>query len=230
MKKLLLPVLAAVALAVPAGAFASGGHPVKIVVKAAKVHVKRVPITAVRFIVVEQAQRMHLFVRHNAIVQNGMIEKLAGTASNLANSSATVSGTAAGAPVANGTFSATVNTDWTKTSFVRNGHSCSPSTGSVQVTDSSDSANTLTANYTGNTCLVAQMPSSQPSTPFVTNVLFGRTNVTSAGGDLSAVKASGHIVIVQFSDGTVKGYTFAGFRGGAAARLRWLAMHELLNI
>jgi hypothetical protein len=141
---------------------------------------------------------------------HSLLAKLSGTGTSFAGSSATASGSVAMSDMlGNGTFSATITTDWTKAT-TRTGDrgtlSCAPSTAALTLTGAI-SSNTVSGTLTGKTCKWT------PTTGSVVSGFFGRGTVTGAGTAAKLTGSTGEAFLVQRSDGTVKGGVFAGFRG-----------------
>ena len=128
MRKLIVPLVAAAALALPASALAWGGH-------------HRHGAFA-RFAAKTD-------VRARAIVG---LEKLSGTGTSLASTSATATGSLVNSTThPNGHFSASLSATWSSAqtkSFNGNSISCAPATASITLSNGTSSTNT----YTGKTC------------------------------------------------------------------------------
>ena len=123
MKRLLIPLAAAAALAVPAGALAWGGH-----------H--------------HHGTHFGFFADRDAV-----FSKLSGTGTSFGASSATSSGSiTAGNPLGSGTYSASLTTDWahaTMHTFDKGTVSCAPATGTLSLASGTKSASLA---LTGKTC------------------------------------------------------------------------------
>lgn len=141
---------------------------------------------------------------------HGVFEKLTGTGSGFATGSASASGTIRGWKLQDGTFTATLSTDWSQATANEHGGSCAPSTGTLSLANSSSA---LDSTVKGVTCTVGSNPWN------VAAVFFGRSTVTSSTGSVSNVSGHGRVLLVEKTDGTVKGFTFAGFRGWHARAL-----------
>lgn len=198
MNKLMIPLLAALALAAPTTAWAHDGH--------GRGHGGHGhALASFRFASVEHGQKLGW--HHGA--GNGVFEQATGTGSSFGAATASASGSIAGNPIAAGTFAATLATDWTKATTNEHG-SCAPATGTVTLTDSAASTNTLTATLSGMVC----KPATTTNPMNVADAFFGKATVTSAGGTLAtALNSAGKVLLVQKTDGTVKGFAFAGFHG-----------------
>lgn len=147
------------------------------------------------------------YSRHDG---DGVFERLRGSGSGFATGSANASGTIDGWKLRDGTFTATLATDWSQATANDHGGSCAPSTGTLSLSDSSSA---LDSTVKGVTCTVGSNPWN------VAAVFFGRTTVTSSTGSVANVSGQGRVLLVEKTDGTVKGFTFAGFRGWHAQAL-----------
>jgi hypothetical protein len=145
----------------------------------------------------------HHFFRNGS----GGFEKLHGHASDFRDDSASAHGKAIGNKLREGTYTASISTDWSKATANRFGGQCAPASGTVTFTGS-DSSNTFTEAVDGITCTVGSNPWN------VASVFFGKGTVTSATGKAAGlVGKEGRILLLQKTDGTLKGFTFAGFHG-----------------
>jgi hypothetical protein len=174
---------------------------------AAGAHAPRPHVRAITFAAVSQAKLagnrgLHL----GWTSRGGIFERASGTASAFSGDTATVSATVTGMPLAQGTLAVTITTDWSKATDDKHGGKCAPATATETLTDAASSANTLSATVTGTTCAVGS------NTWNLAAVFFGKATVGSAAGTLSGVTGTGRLLLVQKTDGTVKGFTFAGFR------------------
>ena len=149
-----------------------------------------------------------------------MFEKLTGTGTSFGTGSATASGSIAGKPLAGGTYSATVTTDWSHAADNGHGGSCAPATATLALVDSASSANTLSESVTGKTCAVASNDRN------IAYVFRGASTVTGAAGTLAGVSGAGRVLLVEKTDGTVDGFAFAGFRGAIEHAFVSYAKHD----
>jgi hypothetical protein len=190
MKKLILALLAIAALVTASAASASAYHQHHGGHNGAP-HFKTV------------AYAGHAHSRH------GVFERLRGTGTDFSADSATASGTIAGRLLDGGSFAATISTDWSNATANKHGGSCAPATSTLSLTGSS-SSDTLDTSGTGVTCTVGSNPWN------VAAVYFGKASVTAATGALANVSGKGRLLLVEKTDGTVRGFTFAGFKGSTA--------------
>ncbi len=219
MKKPIFALLAAAALAAPATAAAHGrGH-----------HGRR--HAAGHFAAVRHGVALGLVERSardndgdddasRATATAGVFEKLTGTGTSFGTGSATASGSIAGKPLAGGTYSATVTTDWSHAADNGHGGSCAPATATLALVDSASSANTLSESVTGKTCAVASNDRN------IAYVFRGASTVTGAAGTLAGVSGAGRVLLVEKTDGTVDGFAFAGFRGAIEHAFVSYAKHD----
>jgi hypothetical protein len=117
------------------------------------------------------------------------LAKLSGTGTSFGAATATASGTIVGGSLKSGTFAATVTTDWAKAvnrSFDRGSLSCAPATATLTL----NAATTTSSSLTGKTCTWT------PATGSVVRAFFGKSTTLKA-------------ILMQKSDGTVKGAAFA---------------------
>jgi hypothetical protein len=148
--------------------------------------------------------------------RNAAFEKLQGSGLDLTAASATATGTIAGRPLDGGSFAASISTDWSKASANKHGGSCAPATATLSLTGSS-SSDTLDTSGAGVTCTVGSNPRN------IAAVYFGKANVTTATGVAAKVSGRGRVLLVEKTDGTVKGFAFAGFTGRAGRHLAALS-------
>jgi len=144
--------------------------------------------------------------------RHAVFERLQGTGTDFSADSATASGSVAGRLLDGGSFAATISTDWSSATANKHGGSCAPATGTLSLTGSS-SSDTLDTSSTGVTCTVGSNPWN------VAAVYFGKANVTGATGALANVSGKGRVLLVEKTDGTVRGFTFAGFKGSTGQQL-----------
>ena len=138
-----------------------------------------------------------------------LLAKVSGTGASFANASAAVSGMIARSDkLGAGTFSATVNTDWTK-AVTRTGDrgvlSCAPASTTLTLTGAT-STNTLSGTLTGKTCKWT------PTGGQTVSAFFGRGTATGAGAVADLTGTTAKAFLWQKADGTVKGAVFAGHR------------------
>lgn len=179
MRALMTICATAIALAIPASALAHDGNG-------------------------NNGQHHHFGWSHHHSAQ---LAKLTGTGTSFGSSAATASGAVAGADaLATGTFSATLNTDWsastTKTSD-RGALSCAPATATLSVVGAT-TTNTVSSALTGKTCAFTKTDSS------VVRMFFGKGTVTAAGTLAALNGSTGKAFLFQKADGTVSGGAFAG--------------------
>lgn len=201
MKKLLLALCATAALAAPAAASAhhrNGEH-----------HRFGIRLTAV-----EHGLKLGWW-KHGAL-----FAKLDGTGTSFGLPSATASGTLVGRPLASGTFSSTITTDWTKAAANRHGGQCAPATATLSLVDAASSANAVGSTVTGKTCTVGTNQWD------VAYVFVGAASVTSATGTLSSATGDGRVLLAEKTDGTVKGFVFTGLHGDRAKTFTAYARHD----
>jgi hypothetical protein len=148
----------------------------------------------------------------NRAGRGGVFEKLSGTGSAFSGPTASASGASSGHKLGTGTFSWSISTDWSKAVANRHGGSCAPATGTLSLVGS-DTSDTLDASLQGLTCTVGS------NSWNIAGVFFGGAKVTSASGALSSITGRGRLLLVEQTDGTVKGFAFAGFRGRAGHAL-----------
>jgi hypothetical protein len=191
MKKLILVLCATVALAAPAAASAHHRH--------GEHHRFGVRLTAV-----EHGLKLGWW-KHGAL-----FAKLTGTGTSFGLTSASASGTLVGRPLASGTFTSSIATDWSKATANRFGGQCAPATATLSLVDSASSANAVGSNVTGKTCSVGTNGWD------VAYVFVGRSSVSSATGTLSTVSGSGRVLLAEKTDGTVKGFVWTGLHGDRA--------------
>jgi cyclic lactone autoinducer peptide len=151
--------------------------------------------------------------------RGGVFEQLAGTGSGFHTGSANASGAIAGHPLGGGSFGASLSPDWSKAFANWHGGSCAPTAGTLSLTGS-DSNNTLASSVHGLTCTVEANPRN------VAAVFFGRAKVTNGTGTLSNVNGYGRVLLVEKTDGTVKGFAFAGFAPRTEQRLAAFARYD----
>jgi hypothetical protein len=147
----------------------------------------------------------HWFRHHHAL-----LAKVSGTGTAFTGASATASGSITRSDkLANGTFAASISTDWTKAT-TRTGDrgtlSCAPATATVTLTGT-NAADKATGSLTGKTCKWT------PTTGDAVSAFFGRGTVTGAGALASLTNSTEKAFLVQKADGTVTGAVFAGMRG-----------------
>ncbi len=152
----------------------------------------------------------------HAHFRHAVFESLQGSGTDFSAASATSTGTIAGRPLHDGSFAATISTDWSKATANKHGGSCAPATGTLSLTGSS-SSDTLDTSGAGVTCSVGSNPRN------IAAVYFGRAKVTAATGAVAKVSGRGWVLLVEKTDGTVKGFAFAGFRGGVGRHLAALS-------
>ena len=117
------------------------------------------------------------------------LAKLSGTGTSFGAATATASGNIVGGSLKSGTFAATVSTDWAKAvnhSTDRGSLSCAPATATLTL----NATATAQSSLTGKTCTWT------PTTGSVVRAFFGRS-------------ATVKVLLMQKSDGTVKGAAFA---------------------
>ena len=208
MRKLILLMCAAAALAAPAAASAHRG--------------KRHAGHGVRLAAVEHGVKVGPW-KHGSL-----FAKLTGTGTSFGGATATASGTFAGRPVAKGSFTASLSTDWSKATTKTDSDgdsdsgsvSCAPSTATLTLTDSSASANTVTESVTGKTCA---LPTNDGK---FADVFFGSSTVSSTGGTLAGVTGTGRVLFAEKTDGTVVGFAFTGRLGIREHTLMRIAKHD----
>jgi hypothetical protein len=144
--------------------------------------------------------------------RHGVFERLRGTGTDFSSDSATASGSVAGRLLDGGSFAATISTDWSSATANKHGGSCASATGTLSLTGSS-SSDTLDTSSTGVTCTVGSNPWN------IAAVYFGKATVTGATGALANVSGKGRVLLVEKTDGTVKGFAFAGFKGSTGQQL-----------
>jgi hypothetical protein len=177
MKRLLIPLAAAAALAVPTGALAWGGH-----------HHHHHGLLGEHF---------GFFAERSAV-----FAKLSGTGTSFAASSATTSGSIlAGNPLASGTYSASLSTDWAHAmshTFDAGTASCAPATGKLSLASGSQTADLA---LSGKTCSFTPTGASSPAK----FVFFG------AGTASGALTGTDRVFLKEDSTGAVRGAVFGGF-------------------
>jgi len=141
--------------------------------------------------------------------RHAVFERLGGSGTDFGGDSATATGAIAGRLLDGGSFAATISTDWSNATANKHGGSCAPATGTLSLTGSS-SSDTLDTSGAGVTCTVGSNPWN------IAAVYFGKASVTGATGALANVSGNGRVLLVEKTDGTVKGFTFVGFRGSTA--------------
>jgi len=202
MRKLMLVLFATAALAIPAVASAHDpGH--------GSGHLDKTK-SGIRFSAVQHGVQLGFFKhagQKNWNATSGVFEKLAGTGSSFSSAASTASGTVSGRPLAGGTYSAAITTDWSKATDKKDGRSCAPATAALTLTDSSSPANSLAASVKGKTCSVGS------NSLNIAYVFVGSSSVTGATGTLSTVTGGGRVLLVEKAGGTVSGFAFSGFRG-----------------
>jgi hypothetical protein len=134
----------------------------------------------------------------------GVVEKLRGSGSSFAAGTASANGSIVRGTLDSGSFTAALATDWSQAKSNDHGGSCAPATGTLSLGDSSSALGT---SLKGVTCTVGSNPRN------VAAVFFGKADVTTATGSLSKVTGGGRVLLVEKTDGTVKGFEFAGFKG-----------------
>jgi hypothetical protein len=148
------------------------------------------PFAAAAALAVPTVAGAHGWHHHHALA------KLSGTGTSFANASATATGTFASDRLGNGTFGATVTTDWSKatTRTLTGGTlSCAPSSTALTLTGS---AKTVTGTLTGRTCTFTK------SDGTVLRGVMGRSDTLK-------------LFLVQKSDGSVRGAVFSRRSEGA---------------
>jgi hypothetical protein len=136
-----------------------------------------------------------------------LFAKLSGTGSTFAATSTTASGSiVAGNPLAGGTFSANLSTNWAQATTKTGDHgtlSCAPATLKLTLTAATSPANTETSTLTGRTCTFTNTDGT------VFRGFFGR-GVATGTGTLSGLTGTAERAFLrQKADGTVKGIVFA---------------------
>ena len=220
MKKLILVLVAVAALAVPAAASAHHGHGHAFLGIRISGHGNGRAAFGVKFAAVQHGTQLGLFAHaakqgndgddddDTATQSTAVFEKLVGTGASFGSDSATASGTISGRPLEGGTFSTTLTTDWSQQTANAKGGNCAPATATLSLVDATSSANTLGTTVTGKTCSVGTNDRN------IAYVFFGQATVAGATGTLSSVSGTGRVLLVQSTTGVVKGFEFAGFKGG----------------
>ena len=186
MRKLLIPLLAIAALALPTSAFAWGGHDGH--------HVDRDGRFKGRLTLTGD-------ITFSGQVKSGNFAKLSGTGSSFSGATATTSGTiSSGSPLSTGTYSATLTNDtahaMSKT-FDEGTASCAPSTGTLALTSGSQTASLA---LTGKTCTFT------PTSGAALSVFFGTGTAT------GALSGTERVVFKEDSAGNVTGSVSNGGR------------------
>jgi len=136
-----------------------------------------------------------------------LFAKLSGTGSTFAAASTTASGSiVAGNPLAGGTFSANLSTNWAlaSTKTGDNGTlSCAPATLKLTLTAATSPTNTESSTLTGRTCAFTKTDGT------VFRGFFGRGVATGAGTLSGLTGTAERAFLRQKADGTVKGIVFA---------------------
>jgi hypothetical protein len=138
---------------------------------------------------------------------HALFAKLSGTGATFAASSTTASGSiVAGSPLAGGTFSANLSTNWAQATTKTGDYgtlSCAPATLKLTLTAATSSANTETSTLTGRTCTFTNTDGT------VFRSFFGRGIATGAGTLSGLTGTTERAFLRQKADGTVKGIVFA---------------------
>jgi hypothetical protein len=152
------------------------------------------------------------YAGHHSHSHHAVFERLRGTGTDFSADSATASGTVAGRLLDGGSFAATISTDWSSATANKHGGSCAPATGTLSLTGSS-SSDTLDTSSAGVTCTVGSNPWN------IAAVYFAKATVTGATGALANVSGEGRVLLVEKTDGTVRGFSFSGFKGSTEQQL-----------
>lgn len=125
-----------------------------------------------------------------------LVELSSGTVSGLDTSTVGYAGTIAGSPISAGTISTSLTVDTANAKSNNFGGSCSPATGTVTLTDSATSTNSLTEDVTGALCEVGGTGASAG------HVFFGKYKVTGGSGAYSSASGRGTLGFFQQAGGT----------------------------
>lgn len=204
MKTLMTVCAAAIALAIPAGAFAHDGN-------GDKGHDAN------------SAQHFNKGHHFGWSHHHSALGALTGTGTSFGSATATASGTVKGVdPASASTFAATVNTNWaasTTKTFDKGALSCAPATATLTLTGSTTS-NTLSSALTGQTCAWTKTDGT------IVRTFFGKGTSTGAGTLASLTGDTGKAFLFQKDDGTVSGAAFAGKHDGEGLQTFGVREHD----
>ena len=188
MKTLMTICATAIALAIPAGAFAHDGNGDKGQNANSAQHFNK---------------GHHFGWSHH----HSALAALTGTGTSFGSASATATGTVKGVDaLATGTFAATVNTNWaasTTKTFDKGALSCAPATATLALTGAT-ATDTLSSSLTGQTCAFTKTDGT------IVRTFFGRGTSTGAGMLASLTGNTGKAFLFQKADGTISGAAFVG--------------------
>ena len=182
MRKLLVPLLGAAALAFPAGALAWGGH-----------HHHH----GFRLAAFERGEKRGF---HHG---NLLFARLSGSGGSLTGATASATGSIMrGSPIGTGTFGASFSTNWsaaTTKTFDNATLTCAPTNATVVLHDGTNAANTATGSLTGKTCTWKK----SNGTTFTG--FFGRGALTGTG-TLAGLSGTEKAFFKQDAGGNVTGF------------------------
>jgi hypothetical protein len=125
-----------------------------------------------------------------------LVELSTGSVSGLGTSTVGFAGTIAGAPISTGTISTSLTVDTANAKSNDFGGSCAPATGTVTLTDSATTTNSLTESVDGALCEVGGTGASAG------HVFFGKYKVTGGSGAYSSATGKGTLGFFQQAGGT----------------------------
>jgi hypothetical protein len=163
--------------------------------------------------------------KHHAFgrFHNAQFAKLTGTGTSFGGTSATASGTVAGADsLATGTFAASLSTNWSTATTKTSEHgtlSCATATATLTLTGAT-TTNTVSSSLTGKTCAWTKKDGA------VVRTFFGKGAVTAAGMLAPLTGSTGHAFLLQKADGTVSGAVFAGRHDAKGLTTFGVRQHE----
>jgi hypothetical protein len=125
-----------------------------------------------------------------------LVELATGTVSGLGTSAVGLAGTIAGSPIKTGTIATALTVDTANAKSNDFGGTCAPATGTVTLTDSTTTTNSLSENVEGRLCEVGGTGASAG------HVFFGRYTVSGGSGAYSSAEGRGTLGFYQQAGGT----------------------------